>query len=220
MTFNLTALKNIHRKLCKESPIRLVSLLYAFVAPAFHRAISPSKSEKPSTILASTVEADYPYNSLELCINVYTLWFDLPLNVKSLQERLRVIDARIRNITGRLGMNLFKIGTNLIGTVTSPIARMLEKSGSLTHTTYISNIVGPQNSFTIFGGDSVTSMYVYSPISIEEVVTIVAYTYGDEITLALVAPDRVIRKLPRFYDDFIAGIRDEMDKYTKLCKTK
>lgn len=197
-----------------------MSLLYAFVSPAFQRAISSSKLDIPSTILASTVEANYPYNSLELCVNVYTLWFDLPLNVKSLRQRLRVIDSRIRNITGHIGMSLFKIGTNLVGGVISPIARLLEKSGSLTQTTYISNIVGPQSYFTIFGGDAVTSMYVYSPVSIEEVVTIVAYTYGGEITLALVTPDRVIKKLPRFFDDFVAGINDEINKYVDLSKTK
>ncbi|XP_037049576.1 uncharacterized protein LOC119083872 [Bradysia coprophila] len=217
---NLADLKTTQRKLSKESPIRLVSLLYAYVSPAFERAISSSKLKKPSKILASTVEANYPYNSLELCVNVYTLWFDLPLNIKPLQERLRVIDTRIRNVMDHLGTSFFKIGTDLLGSVISPVARLLEKSGSLTQTTYISNIVGPYNYFTIFGGDSVTSMYVYSPISIEEVVTIVAYTYGSEITLAMVTPDRVIRKLPGFLDDFVAGIKDEMGKYIELSKTR
>ncbi|KAJ6641489.1 Carboxypeptidase N subunit 2 [Pseudolycoriella hygida] len=219
VTFDLTELKTIHRKLCKDSPIRLVSLLFSYVSPAFQRALSSSKSEKPSTILASTVEANYPYNSLELCVNVCSLWFDLPLNIKPLQERLRVIDTRIRNVTDHIGMSLFKIGINLVGALISPIARWLESSGSLTQSTYISNIVGPQDYFTIFEGDLVTCMYVYSPISLEEVVTTVAYTYGDEITLAILTPDRVIKKLPTFLDDFIAGIKDEMGKYRELSKT-
>lgn len=220
MTLDLTKFKSIQRQLSKDTPIRLISLLYACAAPAVKRAFSSSKLEKPTIILASTVEANYPYESFELVVNVTTLWFDLPLNIKSLRDRLRLIDTNIRNITGHLGMSIFKIGTALVGTVISPIARLLEESGSLTHTTYISNIVGPQNFFTIFGGDRVTSIYVYSPISIEEVLTSVAYTYGEEITFALVAPDRVIRKLPSLLDDVVAGIKDEMCEYFELSRVK
>ncbi|XP_037041622.1 uncharacterized protein LOC119078249 [Bradysia coprophila] len=220
VTLNLTELKTIQRKLSKENPVRLVSVLFAFVSAAFERAISSSKLEKPSTILAGTVEADYPYKSLELCVNVYTLWFDLPLNVKPLQERLQLIDTRIRHATTRLGMRLLKIATNLVGAVISLIPQLFELSGSLTESTYISNMVGPQNYFTIFGGDLVTAMYVFSPIVIEEVVAIDSYTYGEEVTLGLVMPDRVIRKLPGFLDDFVAGIEDEMARYIELHKTK
>lgn len=218
MTFNLNDFKTIQRKFSKYTPIRLTSLLFACVAPAFDRAISSSKFEKPSTVLASTVEGDYPYDSLELCIKVNTLWFDLPLKIKPLQERIYVIDKNIKNITGHLGMSLFKIGTAMIGAVISPIARILEESGSLTHTTYISNIVGPQESFTIFGGDLVTSMYVYSPISLEEVVTFVAYTYDADVTFAMVTPDRVIQKLPALLDDIVAGIKDEVGNYMEFTK--
>lgn len=219
VTLNMTDLKIIQRKLSEDNTVRLVSLLYAIGSAAFERAISPSKLSKPSTVLAGTVEADYPYKSLELCVNVYTLWFDLPLNVTPLQERLQLIDTHIRNVTSRLGMSLIKIATHLVGAVITLIPQLFEASGSLTETIYISNMVGPQNYFTIFGGDKVTSMYVFSPIIIDEVVAIDAYSYGDKIILGLVVPDRVINKLPRFLDDFVSGVDDEMAKYIELHKT-
>lgn len=220
VTLNLTDLKAIQRKLSKdkESPVRLASILYSYVSPAFERAMSSSKLKKPSTILASTVEADYPYKSLELCVNVYSPWFDLPLNVRPIQERLHVIDARIKNASGHLGMSISKIQTNLCGAVVSLIPGLFETSVS--QAAYISNMVGPQDYFTIFGGDVVTSMYVYSPVIIDEVVTIDAYSYGEKMTLAMVTPDRVMKKLPTFLDDFSAGIKDEMVRYIELSKTK
>lgn len=207
LTLEMKTMKALQKKFPQENkPARLVSILFAAVAGALERA-TPSK---PSSILASTVEACYPYPDLDINVNVVTMWYNLPLGIDSIPKRMQIIDKNIREVAVPLNKRYFEIATKMVGTVISPIARLLEKSGKLTQSTYISNIVGPAKSFTVFGGDLVTSLYVYSPISLEELVTFVAYTYDDKITLALVAVDRVVRNIPNLLDDIRKGVNDEI----------
>lgn len=203
----MKTIKALQKKFRQENePARLVSILFAAVASAVQRAI-PSKS---SSILASTVEACYPYPDLDINVNVATMWFDLPLNIKSIPKRMQVIDKNVREVAKPWKRRYVEIGTTMLGTVITPIAKLLEKSGKLTMSTYISNIVGPEKAFSIFGGDLVTSFYVYSPISLEELVTFVAFTYDDKITLSMVAVDRAVKNIPRLLDEICKGVSDEI----------
>lgn len=214
MTLDLTTIKALQKKFKQENrPARLVTILFAAVAGALERVI-PSR---PSPILASTVEACYPYPDLDLTINVLTIWYDLPLDIESISQRIQVIEKNVRAATTPLNKSYVQIATTMLGTVISPIARLLEKSGQLTMSTYVSNIVGPEKAFTVFDGDLVTSLYVYSPISLEELVTFVGYTYGDKITLSLVAVDRVVKNIPNLLDDICNGVSDEINRMNAIC---
>ncbi len=203
----MKTIKALQKKFPHENrPARLVSILFTAVASALHRAI-PSK---PPSILASTIEACYPYRDLDLNVNVVAMWFDLPLNIQSITKRMQIIDKHVREVASPLNKRYVELGTTMVGTAISPIAQLLEESGKLTMSTYISNIVGPEKAFSVFGGDLVTSFYVYSPLSLEELVTFVGYTYDDKITLTLVAVDRVVRNIPRLLDDICKGVSDEI----------
>lgn len=216
MTLDLKTIKALQKKFPQENkPARLVSVLFTAVASALHRTI-PSQ---PSSILANTVEACYPYPDLDININVLTMWFALPLDIKSISKRIQVIDENVRSTTSALSKSWFQIGTTMLGTLISPIAKLLEKSGKLTVATYISNIVGPEKAFSVFGGDLVTSMYVYSPISLEELVTFVGYTYDDKITLSMVTVDRVVRNIPNLLDDISRGVSDEISALEAVSHT-
>lgn len=213
LTLEMKTIKALQKKFPQENrPARLVSVLFTAVAGALQRII-PSK---PSSILASTVEACYPYPDLDINVNVVTIWHNLPLDIKSIHKRMQVIDKNVREVTSPLNQRLVEIATRMIGTVISPIAKLLEKSGKLTMSTYISNIVGPEKAFTVFGGDLVTSFYVYSPISLEELVTFVGYTYDDKITLSLVAVDRAVKNIPNLLDDICRGVSDEISAMEEM----
>lgn len=201
----MLTIKALQKKFLQDKkPARLVSILFAAVASALKRAI-PSK---PSSILASTIEACYPYLDLDINVNVVAMWFPLPLDIQSIPKRVQVIDKNVREVV--LYKRYVEIGTTMVGTTISPIAKLLEESGKLTQSTYISNIVGPEKAFSVFGGDLITSFYLYSPLSLEELVTFVAFTYDDKITLTLVAVDRVVKNIPNLLDDICKGISDEI----------
>lgn len=208
LTLELKTIKALQKKFAQENkPARLVTILFAAVAGALQRAI-PSK---PSPILVSTIEACYPYPDLDISVNVVTMWHNLPLDISSIPKRVEVIEKNVQEITSPLNKRHVQLATTMLGTVISPISKLIEESGKLTMSTYISNIVGPEKSFTVFGRDLVTSFYVYSPISLEEVVTFVAYTYDDKITLTLVAVDRAVRNIPNLLDDISNGVSDEIN---------
>lgn len=148
------------------------------------------------------------------------MWFNLPLDIQSITKRVKIIDKNVREVASPLNKRYLELGTTMVGTVISPIAKLLEESGKLTMSTYISNIVGPENAFSVFGGDLVTSFYLYSPLSLEELVTFVAFTYDDKITLTLVAVDRVVRNIPRLLDDICEGVRDEISDMERMTQIK
>ncbi|CAG7628947.1 unnamed protein product [Allacma fusca] len=212
----IDAIKSIRHKSGK--PVLFTAVILSCATKAFQRCFTITNTEVPYEVLATVPYAQFPYKTMEPINNFSLAVLPLPTRfLRNRQRRLKINDKNSRTATSKHDTGVRRLLTSLVGSLITPLAR-LNLALTSRSTVTLSNLPGPTNPLSLFGGQNVSNLVLFSPTQCRTGVSIGILSYCGKLKVTIAVDGSINEKYPKFSQLFLQHFEDEMLEFIEVTK--